>query len=277
VIIDSGDGSGNTTAPADDPGWANVGTRNGLGVVYLRNGWILTANHVGIGDVTLDGTTYDHVPGSGIQLDNGDGTFADLLLFSITPLPPLPDIPLRTNQNLPNGEVTMIGKGRNRGAATDSDDPGVWTAPPAPPATPIPGWYWSPSGVMRWGTNEVTDYWTFSSTGTESFYTLFDGTGSPDHTSHECQGAGGDSGGGVFAKQGMTWELAGIMYAIAGYNGQNGSTSALRDNATLVADISFYADDINAITATVPEPGVVLQYGLCAAVVAGLARRKQRC
>lgn len=31
VIIDSGDGTGNTTAPVpDDPGWSNVGNRTGL-------------------------------------------------------------------------------------------------------------------------------------------------------------------------------------------------------------------------------------------------------
>lgn len=276
VIIDSGDGTGNTTAPPDDPGWDNVGVKSGLTVVYLRNGWILTANHVGIGDVILDGIVYSHVPGSGIQLDNGDGTFADLLLFSITPLPPIPDLTVRTNTSLPNGEVIMIGRGRDRGAASDTDDPGIWTAPPTNPVPAIPGWYWTGSGTRRWGTNEVTGDWTFSATDTVSFYTTFDESGSLDHTPHECQAAGGDSGGGLFAKQGMNWELAGIIWAIAGYSGQNANTSALRGNVTLVADLSFYADDINAITATVPEPGVVLQYGACAALLTMLKRRRQQ-
>ena len=48
VLIDSGDGTGNTTAPADDPGWSSVGrTANGLNGIHLGFGWIVTAAHVG--------------------------------------------------------------------------------------------------------------------------------------------------------------------------------------------------------------------------------------
>jgi len=276
VIIDSGDGTGNTSAPLDDPGWANVGVKSGLTVVYLRNGWVLTANHVGIGDVWLDGITYSHVPGSGIQLDNGDGTFADLLLFSITPIPPLADLPVRQEPSMPTGEVIMAGRGRNRGAATDSDDPGVWTPPPSNPVPAIQGWYWGSGGTLRWGTNEITDYWTFSSIDTESFYTTFDEVGSPDHTPHECQAAAGDSGGALFAQEAGVWELAGITWAIAGYMGQNSNTSALYGNVTLVADLSFYEADIDDITSEVPEPAVALQYGVAGAFMAWAARRRKR-
>jgi hypothetical protein len=36
VIIDSGDGTGNTSAPSPDPGFANVGTRySAYGAVYI--------------------------------------------------------------------------------------------------------------------------------------------------------------------------------------------------------------------------------------------------
>ncbi len=273
VIIDSGDGTGNVTPPPDDPGFINVGRKSGLSVVYLRNGWVLTANHVGIGDVILDGITYSHIPGSGIQLDDGMGTLADLLLFSITPLPPIPDLPVRTNPALPTGEVIMAGGGRNRGAATDSDDPGVWLPQPGPiPA--IPGWYWGSAGPVRWGTNEVTDFWSFSTLDTESFYTTFDYTTSSDHTFHECQAANGDSGGALFAKDGPDWELAGIIWAVAGYGDQIGNTSALRGNVTLVADLSYYSADINTITATVPEPSVVLQYAVAAGLLSLFVRRR---
>lgn len=274
VIIDSGDGTGNTTAPPDDPGWDNLGSKSGLGVVYLRNGWVITANHVGIGDILLDGDLYTHVPGSGIQLDNGDGTYADLLLFSVTPVPTLPELVVRTNTNLPTGEVIMAGRGRNRGAATDTDEPGVWSSPPAAPTPAIPGWYWQLSSTLRWGTNEVTDYWTPRPANTETFYTLFDGNGA-DHTTHECQAANGDSGGALFALDGGNWELAGIIWAIAGYTGQVGNLTALEGNATLVADLSFYADDINAITATpIPEPGVILQLSMGALMTALIKRRR---
>ena len=276
VIIDSGDGTGNTTAPPDDPGWDNVGTRNGLGVVYLRNGWVITANHAGSGDIFLDGMVYTHVSGSDIQIQNPDLTFADLLVFAVTPIPTLPDLDIRTNMALPTGEVIMVGKGRDRGAASDSDDPGIWTTPPNNPNPAVPGWYWDISSTVRWGTNEVFDYWLPRPSNTESFYTVFDGPG-PDHTTHECQGANGDSGGALFAKDGVDWELAGIIWAIAGYNGQNSNTSALEGNATLVSDLSFYAADINAITATpVPEPGVVLQLSAGAMLIGSMSRRRQR-
>ncbi|MCG8590250.1 MAG: hypothetical protein MJE66_13240, partial [Proteobacteria bacterium] len=38
VIIDSGDGTGNTAAPPSDPGFAHVGRRSSTTAVYLGNG-----------------------------------------------------------------------------------------------------------------------------------------------------------------------------------------------------------------------------------------------
>jgi hypothetical protein len=58
VVIDTISGTGNTSAPADDPGWKNVGVR-GIGTgVYLGNDWVLTAYHVGGGSIVLGGGTY---------------------------------------------------------------------------------------------------------------------------------------------------------------------------------------------------------------------------
>ncbi len=42
VIIASGNGTGNISAPPDDPGWDNVVNLTGLTGVYLGNGWVLT-------------------------------------------------------------------------------------------------------------------------------------------------------------------------------------------------------------------------------------------
>jgi hypothetical protein len=127
---------------------------------------------------------------------------------------------------------------------------------------------------LRWGTNEVTDQWFPRAANTESFYTTFDGPGM-DHTDYECQAATGDSGGALFAKDGPDWELAGIIWAIAGWPGQNSGTSALEGNVTLVSDLSFYATDINAITATpLPEPSVVLQLAGGALLIGLLKRRR---
>jgi hypothetical protein len=276
VIIDSGDGSGNTTPPIDDPGFANVGVRGSLSGVYLRNGWILTANHVGLGDIWLDGAFYTAVPGSGTQLADVDEVLADLFVFAITPIPSLPDLEIRADTSLPTGEVILIGHGRDRGAETDTNDPGIWTDPPEHPSPAVQAWYWE-IGVasLRWGTNTVHDYWTAGSPPTRSFYTVFDESLEPDHTAHECQTANGDSGGALFAKNGPDWELAGILWGSGVFLGQNSNTSAMRGNGSIAADLSQYRDDIMALTATpIPEPALVLQLSSGAALLAGLKRRR---
>ena len=199
IIIDSIDGSANTSAPSGgdpDPGWAHVGKRSDLCAVYLRNGWVLTANHVPLGDVLLDGVLYTAVPGTETRLDDGFGALADLKVFGITPEPPLPDLAIRSSSSLPSGKVIMIGQGYNRGAETDSDDPLVWAGPEANPDPAVGGYLWGAGKTMRWGENTVTAAWPDDPLNTVTFYTTFDVS---DQT-HEAQATVGDSGGALFAK-----------------------------------------------------------------------------
>ena len=49
AIIHLGYGSGNTTAPVDDPGWDYVGEFKSGSAIYLGNRWVITANHLGSG------------------------------------------------------------------------------------------------------------------------------------------------------------------------------------------------------------------------------------
>lgn len=274
VIIDSGDGTGNTTAPADDPGWDYVGSVNGLSAVYLRNGWVLTANHVGTGTVNLGGVDYAFVPGTRVRLDNGDGTHPDLIVFSIWPDPGLPELPIRSNTGLPVGKVIMIGRGTDRGPATDSDDPLIWQAPPDPPETPIPGWMKTAPNTKRWGENTVGGIWPGDPNDTVAFYTAFDYPGTQGHQAHEAQASAGDSGGAVFAKQGNTWQLAGIMLFVGLWEGHI-NNSVLRDEWTGAADLSFYRDQILDLTA-VPEPSGSSMLGSGALLLALLARQRRR-
>lgn len=44
VIISTGDGTGNTAAPIDDPGWANVGHYRDFTATYLGNRWAIAAD-----------------------------------------------------------------------------------------------------------------------------------------------------------------------------------------------------------------------------------------
>jgi hypothetical protein len=73
-----------------------------------------------------------------------------------------------------------------------------------------------------------------------------------DSDSTEAQAAYGDFGGGVFHKNGSTWELTGLMVGVVGFSGQpDPEENAVFGNSTLVADLSFYRPQIIAI---VPEP-----------------------
>jgi hypothetical protein len=112
VVIDTLTGSGNTAAPGDDPGWANVGLR-GIGTgVYLGDGWVITAAHVGGGSIVLSGTSYAMLAGSGTTLTNnrvaGKSAATDLYMFRLASPPPgLPAVALAaTAEPSPSGAST---------------------------------------------------------------------------------------------------------------------------------------------------------------------------
>ncbi len=228
VIIDSGDGSGNTSAPVDDPGWDYVGLRLGFTAVYLGNGWVVAANHVPLGEVILDGTGYPSVPDSKVQIDDGMGTFADLAVFQIDPAPAWPLLPISSEPDISGDQVIMIGQGRDRGAAQSACVPSKR------------GFLWLTSKTKRWGENEVDAYDNVLST--DSFYTVFDKNG----LTYEAQAANGDSGGGVFVKNAGQWELAGIMFATATFGCQP-ANSAFHGNLAYSSDLAAYRDQIIAI------------------------------
>jgi len=262
-LIDSGDGTGNTSAPPDDPGFAYVGTRGGLTVVYLGDGWVLTANHVGVGTVEIEGVPYEPVPGSDVRLQNDDASLADLLLYAVYPPPPdLPLLPVRAAPLLGGEPVVMIGHGRDRGPATSWDPNGP------PPPGPIGGYQWASTRSMRWGTNAVDGFPETPISNTVSFYTTFDEGQAGD----EAQAATGDSGGAVFVYDGVEWQLAGIQFAIGVFSNQPAQT-ALYGNLTYAADLSYYYDQI-ADTVALPEPagGPALLSG--ALLLAALRRRR---
>jgi hypothetical protein len=253
------------TAPVpEDPGWSYVGTRGGLSAVYLGGSFVLTANHVGAGDVVLDGTPYTFVPGTAVQLHNPDTTLADLLMFQIHPQPPsLPALPLWSGSVRPlvGTELILIGHGRNRGAATSFD---------CGPGPASDGYEWGAGHAMRWGTNFVEEY-PLPVFNTQAFGSNFDAAGS----AHEAQAATGDSGGAAFAWSGSQWELAGILFAIGLCEDQPAAT-ALYGNATYAADLFFYRDEIADVIA-MPEPsGGLWAGGLLVAALGAAARSPRR-
>jgi len=273
VIIDTASGTGNTTAPADDPGWANVGSL-GIGTgVYLGSNWVLTANHVGGGSIVLGGGTYAMLAGSGTRLTNGGAPgkapLTDLYMYRLATTPTgLGGVAIAATASGTGAAVTMIGAGRDRGAFTEwsvNQGTNPWTWTEVPSGGSFAGYKALATRAMRWGTNTVSSsaLWIDAGFGdTFMLGTTFNDLGPP---SNEAQAAYGDSGGGVFRKNGSAWQLAGVILTVGGYSGQpDPGANAIYGNATYAADLSFYRSQIVAI---VPEPSV----GAVAAVVVGLA------
>jgi Dockerin type I domain len=250
VLIASGNGSGNTTAPANDPGFANVGIRGSGSAVYLGDGWVLTADHVGDGSTLFQNVWYNEVPGSAVQLTNPTGagftTYSDLLMYKIEDPPDLPSISISSTAPSVGWNVTMIGNGRDRNGSE-----AYWTtswAPASPPGA-YAGYIWASTNDIRWGTSLVS--MTSAAEGIGAYSeTAFATSFLPGSTPYEAQGTPGDSGGGVFHQNPTTgaWSLAGIMFSASSLPGQPWGATAYGD-ATYSADLSVYRSEIDHIMA----------------------------
>jgi hypothetical protein len=257
VIIAGGDGTGDATAPADDPGWTNIGSLNGASCVYLGNGWVLTASHVGMGSVLLSGSSYAAVTSSYTRLHQpGNPSQAvDLAMFQLQTMPVgLSPVTISSTEPNSNAQVVAIGNGRDR-AAGESFWDSNWNVVSGPVVGGYAGYYWANSGTKRWGTNDLVRELPINDGNgvTNAWKIVFGANGG----NTEMQAAPGDSGGGVFYKRGDSWELTGIMLAIDMFSGQPANT-AVFNNATYFADLSMYAGQIAADVQTVtpvPEPG----------------------
>lgn len=252
VVINTGDGTGNTSAPSNDPGWANVGTIGTLTGVYLGDGWVLTANHVGDGAIVLQGITYQPIAGSRVRFQKPLGTYADLIAYRIDGQPPLPAIVLAdTTPNL-GDEATMIGKGWNREAGLTYWDID-WLEVSQPFAVFTGHKRFCCESPTRWGRNIITasnlDIVLTGST-TRSFAAIFDLLGG---VSDEAQAVPGDSGGAVFIKRSGQWQLAGTLFAVSIFENQPNST-AVFGQASYAADVAFYRDEILAVITPPPVP-----------------------
>jgi hypothetical protein len=246
VIISTGNGTGNTTAPAADPGFANVGIRGSGSAVYLGDGWVLTDAHVGAGATLFNNVSYNEVAGTAVQLLNPPGagftTYSDLLVYQIANPPNLPSVNITTSSPAVGWQVTMIGDGRNR----SNSQPAYWTSSWQPSSSPstYAGEIWASTNQIRWGTNVISTAKFPQGIGTDSetaFATTFDQSG----TRFEAQGSPGDSGGAVFHQDTQTgaWSLAGVMFSTSGVVGQPFGVSIF-GNVTYSADLSVYRNEI---------------------------------
>jgi len=264
-------GSANHTAPSGQPYFNNIGTLNGASVIYLDNGWALTANHVASSlpaSVNFGGISYGTEAGSFQRLQNpfpSMSTFTDMVLFRLSSPPPLSALSIATSTPTVGSQVMMIGNGRIQDTAptewtyTQIPGPGndTWVEA-GPGGGNITGYQTTGAREVRWGENVVDQNLFLVNVGSVaspvhviSFDTQFDVGG----LSNEAQAVVGDSGGGVFRFNGGSWELSGMMYAVNLYENQpNGAESAVDGDQTLIADLSYYSPQILGI---IPEPSTM--------------------
>jgi hypothetical protein len=289
----------NTSAPADDPGWQNVGDRG----VYLGNRWVITANHVGAGTTNFAGVgSFAAVSGSAVRLQNPTGQslsmFTDLLLFRLASDPGLPALSIASSPAPVGDAVTLIGNGRSVPPSAAETHWSV-TADPMNPMhyiwTEVPtggdasGYKSTIVGQKLWGTNLVeddeplfsqmdADHTVVANSGNGDVISLFTDFDDPNAvgggaTPSEAQAQGGDSGSAAFHKNGANWELAGITHAIALFTDQPNLTAVYGD-LTFFADLSAYRSQILAITAVPELPACLLLLApATAATVSRLCRK----
>jgi hypothetical protein len=221
-------------APADDPGFANVGKRGITSAIYLGDGWVITARHSGVGEVGFDGGTSAAVPGSEVWLETpaSGGKRADLVMFRIEPAPDLPRLALPLRPPPIGAPAVMVGFG---GGPTE---PIAWEG--------ASGFAFGPPGVKRWGANsvgaQISDMPGPGDAVTRCFQLWFDADATPD----ESQAVHGDSGGAVFVRgPSGGWELAGVMVSV-GVPFSQPTGTAVFGNLTNAADLSAYRKQILA-------------------------------
>lgn len=277
LVITTGDGSGNTAAPADDPGFQHVAKVNGASAVYLGNRWLITAAHVGAGVTTIGETEYQ--PEESHQLTNPDtptglSEMTDLLLYRITEDPGLRSLYLSCSTPQLGSEIVMIGAGRTRLAALThwsvtvfgGDNNDIWKEVGKNDFNVrFSGYQTSDDYNSRWGQNIVslTNSRKTSAAGDVLlFHTNFEES-LPFSTDHEAQAVLGDSGGGVFQKNYSTWELVGVMQSVRTLDNQPGNMqTAVFQNKSLIADVAQYADVIRQFAEFGPVVGDFNQDGV---------------
>ena len=261
VLLGTADGTENTE-PFSFFGWDYVGDVNGQSGTYLGDGWVITANHVGPGDLVIEGVVYPWVPGTDVQLESPSQKLADLVMFMVSPDPGLDALEIRDTPP-PYRELSiLIGCGRDRGPATSWDPNG----PLPPPPDDLTGWDWGATYTKRWGTNEVEPLPAGLILDTVAFFTSFD----DGEILPESHAADGDSGGALFTVGTSGTQLAGIIFAVGPTPGQPAGT-ALFTNVTFAARLDYYLDQIEDVIA-MPEPTGGLAWGL--ALLGILARRR---
>ena len=226
---------------------ANVGSVNGDSAIYIGNGYVLTADHVGEGDF-VDGGVYDIDTSTYVRLvDPITRAPTDLILFRLEgTFPNLPDLTLANTSPAAGTALVLTGNGLFRGSGP---------APTVYDANYV-GFNVSATGQKSTGTTEVSDLGLSTISIGYGPVTVFTSVFAPGGSQVE----GGDSGGAAFAPDGAGYELAGLIdakgtYEVDGDTRPNPAPNgvAVYNDQSDFANIATYAGEIDAITG-VPEP-----------------------
>ena len=238
----------NTTAPAGLPEWNNIGTLNGASGIYIGNGWVLTADHVGAGNFTLNGTTYLWNGSPATRLNNTDGTGpADVIMFQLTTRPTdVNHLTIASTSPVIGTVFYNVGYGLARDTAeeyfTYNSTTKVFTETTNSSAA-YQGFSYGSPNTKSWGQNSIAGFQSYNIGfgNVNAFYSTFTGT--------TDQIVSGDSGGGVFNSLGV---LIGMNDAIGTYSSQPADTAFISDQSDLINIAPFYSQ-ITQISG-VPEP-----------------------
>lgn len=297
VFYETGDSSHNTSAPTgaySGSGWQYEGLFGGFLGTMISPQLFITAQHIGVQSSTFTSTSlFNGVADVTYTIDtaaNGGTGFwdiagTDLRIYKInesfTTYAQLYTQPTEIGQ-------TLVTNGRGGPRGTD-----------VTVSAELKGWETGGSdGIARWGANEVTGVVT------TSVGDLLTAQFNAVNGVEESYLSSGDSGGGVFIKDGATWKLAGVNYAVEGNWDTNATTGdgsdfsgAIFDKGGLyegsdaggwnftpdlpadvpsqfyISRISSNVTSIDAVIQAVPEPGSawLLTAGLLVTV------RRRRC
>jgi hypothetical protein len=258
-----------TTIPNWETGWAQppnepegtyVTGWNYVGVVffnggsasgaYLGNGWVLTAGHVGIGNIVLGGNTYQAIAGSSQSISNASGT-ADLCLYRIN------------TTSLNNGTVLNLPP-----LILRTSNPVAFAYGTTGSSVILIG-YGGGQGYESWGINTITQInqpitpggYTYISNDflTATGTTTSDNPHGPGSQSvtNNAQLVGADSGGGDFIYNAATgqWELAGINEVMGTFDSGQGFSGFVQVN-TYASQINSLFNPPSSDSPTMPLPGL---------------------
>lgn len=227
ILYRTGDPAANTTEPTGSlagSGWQYEGNFGDFLGTAIAPHYFVTAKHLGTGPTQFSyhGANYAIVRSFA---DSG----SDLCIFEVEGTLPI-YAPLYIRSDEVGQHLVVIGRGTQRGAERVVNGQ-------------LRGWEYGPAdSVQRWGENEVARILR------GALYVLFDRAGLPQ----EGHLSAGDSGGGVFLKDGEAWKLAGINSDVDTF--ASGVDRGGPYTAAMFDERGSYRSDGTLVTGPAPVP-----------------------